>query len=159
MLWNPHLTLLTGRPHYISKSMKNYSWSQRALLLLYVEGILVIQLQSNVREPFEASGIDHYFNFCLSICSNRKFCYWAHSSLRQLLLGSFLILKQTSVMYQVSLCSYFCPLKLHRISLSPLLFYNSTEISMHLLYNFFLFCTSFPAIPSVLQGSIPLFIA
>lgn len=49
------------------------------------------QLKSNIREPFEASGIDHYFNFCLSICSNRKFCYWVHSSLKQLLLENFLI--------------------------------------------------------------------
>lgn len=113
---------------------------------LYAEGILIaIQPKSNV--PFRASGMDGYFNLCLGICHNRKFCCSSLFLFRTTLIRKFfLMLKQTSVIYKVPLCSYFCPLKLHSVSLIPLFFfYNSTEISRQLYY-------------FILSYSIPLFL-
>lgn len=114
--------------------------------------MVVSQHRSTVRVPFVASGIDSYFNFCLGICSNRKFYYLSSFLFKTILIRKFFpILKHTSVMYKVLLCSCFCLLKLHRISLIPHPFNSSTENSMQLLYHSFLLCTPFPAIPSILH--------
>lgn len=114
--------------------------------------MVVSQHRSTVRVPFVASGIDSYFNLCLGICSNRKFYYLSPFLFKTTLIRKFfLILKHTSVMYKVLLCSCFCLLKLDRISLIPHPFYSSTENSMQLLYHSFLLCTPFPAIPSILH--------
>lgn len=114
--------------------------------------MVVSQHKSTVGVPFVASGIDSYFNLCLGICSNRKFYHLSPFLFKTTLIRKFfLILKQTSVMYKVLLCSYFCPLKLHRISLIPHPFYSATKNSMQLLYHSFLLCTPFPAMPSILH--------
>lgn len=102
------------------------------------------QPKSTVRVLFTASGIGVYFNLCLGIFNNRKFYYLSSSLFKITLIRKlFLILRQTSVTYKSLLCSYFCPLKLHRISLVPLPFYSSTESSMQLSYHSLLFCTPF----------------
>lgn len=102
------------------------------------------QPKSTVSVLFTASGIGGDFNLCLGIFSNRKFYYLSSSLFKITLIRKlFLILRQTSVMCKSPLCSYFCPLKLYRISLVPLPFYSSTESSMQLSYHSLLFCTPF----------------
>lgn len=123
-------------------------------LNLHVEGNLSSHpVQIQCQSPFHS--IWHGWLFePLGIYSKRKFYHLSLFLFRTTLTRKFfLILKQTCVIYKVPLCSYFCPLKLHRISLILLPFYSSTEIPRKLLYHSLLFYTPFPAIPSVLQGN------
>lgn len=130
-----HLTKTSREPHCISKSIQNHLSKKKQLELespvttemnLYAEGILVaIQFKSNV--PLIASGTDGYFNLCLGICHKRKFYCSSLFLFRTTLIRKFFMLKQTSVIQKVPLCSYFCPLKLHRVRLIPLLFIKTQQ--------------------------------
>lgn len=152
---------LWGTPLYFKEHEKplikeKYNQSQRVLLLLrlnlHVEGILVvIQLKSTVTDL--SQHLEQTTILTLGICSSRKFYCLSLSLFKTTLIRKhFLILKQTSVIYKSPLCSYICPVKLHRISLILLPFQSSTEISMQLSYHFLFFCTPFPAVPCVLHG-------
>lgn len=168
MPWSPHLIKTSGDPLYFKEHEKPLSkaktnQSQRVLLLLRlnlcVERLLgVMLLKCTVRVLSAASGIDGYFNLCLGICSNGKFQYLSPTLFKTTLIRKlFFILKQTSVMSQSPFCSYFCPLKLHGISLIPFPFYSSTESSMQLSYHSLLFCNPFQLYLLFFTGSILFF--
>ena len=122
----PHLTKLSGGvPLYIKEH-------DRPLIkekLLELESPISIETkpicrrdlgshpaQSQCKSPFCSTWARSLPYLCLGICSNRKFyclspCLFKTTLIQKL----FLLLEQISVMYKVPLCSYFCPLKLHRL--------------------------------------------
>lgn len=121
---------------------------------IFRRNLVDIQSKSNARFPFTARGVGGYFNHW-AFTGTGNFANLSLFLFRTTLIRKFfLILKQTFVICEVPLCSYFCPLKLHRISLIPLPFYSSTEISRQLLYHSLLVCTPFPPIPSVPSGKL-----
>lgn len=122
----PHLTKTSGESQCISKNLQNHLSKRKQLQLespitteinLYAKRILG-GIQPKSSAPFIVPGMDGYFKLwafaAIGNLTTQVFSPLEPPRLEPVIRKSFLMLKQTSVIYNVPLCSCFCPLKLHR---------------------------------------------